>query len=819
MKVVLGWLREFCPTELSADELAETLTAAGVKVEEVLWPWEGLDGVIAARVLEVRDHPGSDTLCLARVSTGAAERDVVVGVRNMVPGDVVPYAGPGARVPALPEPLGERTIRGERSEGMLCSPRELAVSDLHEGILVLDGSVEPGADIKATFGLSDAVFDVEIEPNRPDLMSVIGVAREAATATGVPFVPPAPVVHEAAEAAGAAADLEVRDAQRCPLYLARVLRGARSAPSPVAVQARLTASGMRPVSNVVDATNYAMLELGQPLHAFDLAKLAGPGIVVRRAAEGEGLTTLDGIDRVLTEEDLVIADHERGVAVAGVMGSAIAEVDGSTVDVLLESASFAPRPILRTARRLGLTTEASARFERGADPEAVSVAADRAAELIAGWAGGEVLAGVVEAGSVPPRSEVTIRAGRAARVLGIRIGPDDVDRSLGRLIDVGVRTEDDVTTVLVPGYRIDLNLEEDLIEEVARVRGYDTIPATVPTIRQAGGVPPAYAFRDRLRDLCVRAGLREVKLLSFASPDDVALVGDDADAVRIANPLSAEEGLLRTRLLPGLLRTAARNAARGVHAIEIFEVGTVFSVGGDEPDSEPAPGPGAGSGPGPSQQRGSASPVRERRHVAFLLTGPADPGWHGDEREADYFDAKGALEALLDGLGIAGARVDGEAGEPWHPGRSAAVRVGDDRLGALGELHPRVVEAAGLSGRVAACELDAERLALLAPADLSLREVPRFPPIRRDLAFVLDASVPAHAIREAIVASGGPLLQGVTLFDVFTGGQIPEGRRSLAFALEFRAPDRTLTDQEADAAVGEVVSRVAGSFGAELRSG
>ncbi|MEX0756222.1 MAG: phenylalanine--tRNA ligase subunit beta [Actinomycetota bacterium] len=796
MKVVLGWMREFCPTDLGPDELAELLTAKGVKVEDVLRPWDGLEGVIAARVLEVRDHPDSDKLCLARVQTGSTERNVVVGVRNMVAGDLVPYAGPGSRVPALEEPLGERTIRGARSEGMLCSPRELAVSDLHEGILVLDPAVEPGTDVKALLGLEDAVFDVEIEPNRPDLMSVVGVAREAAMATGVPFSPREVSIVESADAAEAVADLRVLDLERCPRYRARVLRGVVHGPSPVQVQARLTAAGMRPLSAVVDATNYAMLELGQPLHAFDLQQLDGPGIVVRLADAGERITTLDGVERELTEDDLVIADHARGVAVAGVMGSASAEVMPTTTDLLLESASFASRGILRTARRLGLSTEASARFERGADPEAVGPAADRATELISSWTGAAVLAGVLEVGEAPERSRVRLRSSRASRLLGIDVTPEDVGSAFDRLVDVTAVIEHDVATVTVPGYRVDLRLEEDLIEEVARVRGYDTVPATLPTIRQAGGVPAAYAFRDRLRELCVRSGLVELKLLSFASPEDIALTGDTDVAVPIANPLSAEEGLLRTRLLPGLVHAAARNLARGVAPVAAFEVGSVFALTGD-----------------------AEAPVDERFHLGVILTGPLGGGWHGADRPADYFDAKGMLEAILAGLGIRDWRLAPLTVDPWHPARAAEIWIGDDRAGAVGELHPRIAEPAGLPARVATCELDATVLMERTPADVELHEAPRFPPVRRDLAFILEEDVASEAVREAILAAGGDLLEEVAVFDLFTGGQVGEGRKSLAFALAFRAPDRTLTDGEADAAVADIVRRIEAAFDAELRAG
>ena len=382
MKVVLSWLRELCPTDLSAEELAELLTSKGAEVEAIERPWERVSGVVVARVIEVRDHPNSDTLCLARVQTGSGELEVVVGVRNMAPGDLVPLAPPGASVVTLPEPLGAREIRGVVSNGMLCAPDELGISASHDGILVLPNDLEPGADVVKAFGLDDAVLDIEVTPNRPDFLSVLGIAREVSAATGTPLSNPDTHVEEDPEPAEGVATLEIADLERCPRYLARIIRGVRHVPSPIAVQARLFAAGMRPISAVVDATNYAMLEVGQPLHPFDLALLKGPGIVVRRARAGETLVTLDGVERTFTDDDLLICDAERPVAVAGVMGGELAEVSEQTSDVLLEAAWFERGGVQRTRRRIGLSTEASMRFERGVDPEGAPVGADRACRLM-----------------------------------------------------------------------------------------------------------------------------------------------------------------------------------------------------------------------------------------------------------------------------------------------------------------------------------------------------------------------------------------------------------------------------------------------------
>lgn len=791
MKVVLSWLCEFCPTDLGAEELANLLTANGVKVEGVLRPWEGLDGVVVARVLDVRDHPNSNKLCLARIDSASGEREVVVGVRNMGAGDLVPYAPPGSRVPTLPEPLDARAVRGVTSTGMLCSPRELGIADVHEGILILPPELQPGSDVKAAFGLDDAVLDIEIEPNRPDLMSVVGVARETSAATGVPLQHPDIRIDEDARTAIAAATLEVLDPERCPRYLARVIAGVTAAPAPIRAQARLTAAGMRPRSGVVDATNYALLELGQPLHPFDLAKLDGPGIVVRLARSGEALETLDGVERRLADQDLVIADRTNAIAIAGIMGSAAAEVSDATTDVLLESAHFERTGILRTSRRLGLVTEASARFERGADPEAVGGAADRAAGLIAEWAGGRVLAGPLNEGSEPKRPWVSVRPSRTSLVLGSQVGAADVTAVFDRLAMATEAGRDEVS-VEIPGYRVDIDREVDLIEEIARIRGYDLIGSTIPTVRQAGGLPPTYAFVRALRVAAVRAGLREVRTLSFASADDLALTGDD-DAIRVANPIRAEDGFLQTRLIPGLLEVIARNLARGVGSVAVFEVGTVFRSG---------------------------DPVREQSSFALAMTGAAYQGWAAPPEPLDVFDAKGALDAVLHDLGVGGWTLgEPPAGDLFHPGRSATIEVGGLVAGVLGELHPGRAEALDLTGRVAVAELDVAPLMAAAGGTAAYVEVPRFPPVRRDLAFVVDRSAPAGAVAEAIRVAGGDLVGSVSVFDVFEGQGIPDGRKSLAFSLDFRAPDRTLTDEEADEAVAAIVARVETEFGGRLRTG
>jgi phenylalanyl-tRNA synthetase beta chain len=795
VRVPLSWLREYCPTSLPADELAGLLTDHGVEVERILRPWAKLDGVLVARVLEVRDHPSADRLCVATVDAGVTERQVVVGVRNMAPGDLVPYAPPGATLPGFPGPLERREIRGVPSDGMLCSPKELGISGQDSVILVLEEAAGPGSDLRSELELDDAVLDIEVNPNRPDLLAVFGVAREVAAMTGEDLRPPDTAVSEGEEKAAEVATVEVLDAARCPRYLARVVRGVRPGPSPLRAQVRLSASGMRPLANVVDATNYVMLELGQPLHPFDLARLAGPGIVVRTAEEGQRLVTLDDVERSFKDEDLLICDTERPVAVAGIIGGAGSEVSEETADVLLEAAYFDPLTIARTGRRLGLRTEASIRFERGVDPEGVEPAAARAAALMAAWSGGVVAAGAVDVGDVPPRRRLAVRPSRTRLLLGVDLSDAEVREALGKFRLPMVAEDEDRIEVEVPGYRVDLGIEADLIEEVGRISGYERLPSTLPGVKQAGGLTAQQRAARRIREVLAAAGLWEVRSLSFAPHADLELFEDDRrNGVRLANPISEEDAYLRTSLLPGLLRAARRNQAQHRASVRLFEVGTTFM--------------------------GRETGAEEIERLAVLLTGPASEEWPAERRPLDYLDAKGVLAELLGSLGIEGWTLSELAFPPFHPGRCTEVILASEPpLGEVAEFHPRVAERFDIPGRVAAIEIRTAPLLAEASSQVVYRDVSRFPPVRRDLAFVVDRDVPAGAVRSVLMEAAGEHLDRALLFDVFEGDPLPEGKKSLAFAVDFRALDRTLTDEEVGDRVHRIADRLASRFGAELRSG
>ncbi len=791
MRAPLGWLREFAPTDLSVEDLADLLTHRGVKVEGIERPWAGLAGVVVARVLEVRDHPNSDKLCVARIQHAAGEIELVVGVRNMAEGNLVPWAPPGARVPVLDEPLGQREIRGVVSNGMLCSPRELAISNDHGGILVLpDGEWSVGDDLARSLELDLPVLDIEVEPNRPDLLSIYGVAREVAIATGVELAAPELTIDERPEHASDIVSVRIDAPDACPRYLARVIRDITHRPSPLRAQARLTACGIRPIDAVVDATNYAMLEVGQPLHAFDFARVAGPGIVVRRAADGERLVTLDDIERTLTPSDLLICDVERPVALAGVMGGQTSEVSAATTDVLLESAYFTRGGVLLTARRLDVHSEASYRFERGTDPEGLEAGASRGAALMAAWTGATIAAGVAEAGKRPGRHWVSMRPGRASALLGYEVTSESAITVFDTL-GMEHRAEDEAIAVEVPGYRTDIEAEVDLIEEVLRIQGYDGVDAVMPRSPHPGGVPPMAAFTSRARDALVRAGLREVRPAPFVSKADLDLFGD-TDAIAVTNPLRAEEGFLRTRLTPGLLHTVARNQARGVETVAIFEVGTTFRLG---------------------------DPFSEHRKLGFALAGPAAAGWFEPDRPFDVLDAKGVLEGVLADLGAAPIALGEHPGTPFHPSRAANVLIAGRHAGVLGEIHPRIAAALGIADRVAVGVVGLTPIADLQGEVVELRDVPRFPPVRRDLAFAVDLGVPAGTVAATIAEAGAPELARVDLFDVFSGPPLPEGSRSLAYSIELRDAARTLTDDEAQAVIDRIVGAVTARTGATLRSG
>jgi phenylalanyl-tRNA synthetase beta chain len=806
VKISLNWLRELCPVKLSNDEIARRLTLAGLEVEgteERALP----AGVVVARVTSKTPIEGSDHLNLCQVDDGAGMHQVVCGAVNYAAGDLVPMARPGAVLPGGKE-IKRAKLRGVESEGMLCSARELGLGDDHSGLLHLPREAVPGTPLDALLGLPDTVLEVNVTPNRPDALSHLGIARELSSLTGVPIKPPAPRLPHG-EVIAAAAHVSVEDPQRCPRYLARVLEGVKVGPSPLWLQERLRSCGIRPISNVVDATNLALLELGHPLHAFDLDQLAGARIVVRLAHEGEPLTTLDGKERKLAGDDLVITDGEKPIALAGVMGGQTSEVSAGTTRLLLESAVFEGAGIRRTARRHALHTEASHRYERGADDGMAPLAADRCAELIVQLAGGTVLPGSIDLYPSPrPPTHIWVRPARVSAILGATVDPAEVD---ARLRSLGLEPMDGMPERRlwkIPSWRRDLTREIDCVEEIARQRGLDTIPIEVP---KAGVGETAAARPDRVATAAARAvlsarGFDEVLNYSFVAERDLDALWPDEGApraMRVANPLTVEQGAMRWSLLAGLLRNLGHNLARGARDLLLYELGRVYL---------PHPDPRHPSGP-------LAWPDHEPRRLALALTGQAAKRWTSAPGALDFYDCKGAIEDVLLALAVPGVEFSLAPIATLHPASCAALTVDGLVAGFFGQLHPQVAKAFDVPAQTFVAELDWELLLSRARPERRMHSVPKFPGIERDLAFVVDAHVLAARMLAAIRAvDAGGLLEQVSLFDVYKGAPVPEGKKSIAYRLSLRAADRTLTDAEADGIVTTIKQRLQADLGAEIRA-
>lgn len=795
MKVSLGWLRDFVDVDVDVDKLLELLSFSGLKVESVTGGRD-VSGVVVAEVVSVVDHPHADKLTLVEVKTsGSTSQRVVCGARNMTPGDRVPLAPPGAHVAGMI--IERRKIRGEVSDGMLCSAAELAISEDHSGILILPRGTELGDDVGSILGLDDTVIELEITPNRADCMGMIGIAREVGALVGGELrIPPAspPEIDDV----GAGVSVEILDPDGCPRYVARFIDALTTAPAPIWMTARLASVGLRPISNIVDITNYVMHETGQPLHAFDADKIARRSILVRRARAKEQLTTLDGVIRRLDERDLVIADPDGPVALAGVMGGSHSEVSAATSAVILEAAAFDKASVSFTSRRHSLRSEASARFERGCDPDMPPFAAARAAQLMAELAGGRVASETVDAFPRPPEPVViTLRPQRTDRVLGVETAPEVQAHRL-RSLGIDVVAETETLEATIPSWRRDLTREIDLVEEVARLEGLDRLPSSFPPGLQ-GGLEPDQAADVALRRTLAAAGLFEAWTPAFMSEralDLLMLPADDParSAVRLSNPMSEDERLLRTTLLPGLLRSLRRNFAHGADGAGLFEVARTYHLDGGE--------------------------LPDERAVVAAAAGGVRPGrsWRRGAEPWDFFALKGVLEGLFASLRLPPPDFGPAALMPWHPTRTALVAVDGEAVGVVGELHPDVCARFEAPERTVAFELATAPLYGALGGRPKVGELPRLPPMYLDLAVVVDDTVPAATVERVIRAAGAPEVTSVRLFDLYRGEQVAGGRKSLAYALELRSPERTLTDQEAEIVRQRITSALKERVGGELRS-
>ena len=800
MLVPLSWLGDYVDIDRDAVSLAEALTEAGLKVEAIHRPDAEIDGVLVGQVLSILPHPNADKLVVVEVAIPPVVRHIVCGAHNFAVGDKVPVAIPGAHLPG--DIVIERTrIRGESSDGMLCSARELGLGDDHSGILILPAETPPGEEVTKVLGLDEIVLEIEVTTNRPDAMSLLGIAREVAAITGREIrLPSLRMARGGRDGAPVEelVELRVEDEAGCPRYLARAVTGVTPGPSPDWVQRRLSAAGVRPISNVVDATNYALLVTGHPMHAFDLDRLAGPGIVVRRARAGERIVTIDGTTRELVAEDLVIADAARPVALAGIMGGRDSEVSPTTTRVLLESAYFDPATVLRSSKRHGLRSEASARFERGVDPNNVPYAAELACALIQEWAGGESAPGTIDRYPHPVEPwTLTLRPERVNQVLGTSLGLDQMVDDLRRL---GLKpvSEDALIKVTVPTRRPDLRAEWDLIEEIARLTGLDNIPSRIPAGARVGGLDRNQRLLRQVRTVLTGAGVFEAYTNSLIGPSDLEKMGyppthPARQALRLDNPLGVDESLLRPSLLPGLLAAAARNVARRNLCVQLFEVGRCFTAIEDRP--LPA----------------------ESVRLGLVVHGPIPQQWHTASRELDFFDLKGLVEVLMEALRIDFTFTPVQR-ELFKEGRSAALVASGGPYGVVGELVTATTERYGFPSRVYAAELELAPLLALAADPADAKEPPRFPPVLLDLAVVVPEGVEAAEVLEVARSGTGALLAEVQIFDVYRGEQVPEGRKSLALSLTFVRADRTLTQEEAVAARDRIASALRRRFGAEVRA-
>ncbi len=779
MKVLRSWLRDFAPIDLDPVALGDVMSDLGMAVEEMDVLGEGLDGIVVARVLDLRPHPDADKIQLVDVDAGDGEAlQICCGAFNMAVGDLVPLATLGTTMPNGME-IARRKLRGEWSNGMLCAPDEIGLPGGHDGILVLPESLEPGAALTDALGIgADVLYDLEINPNRPDAMSVAGVARDVAARLGLPFQLPSPQVAATGTPTAELVTVEIVDPDRCGRFTARALQGVTVGPSDPLIAKRLTLLGMRPINNVVDASNYLMLELGQPSHPYDLATLGRapgglPGFRIRLAREGEVLTTLDDVERTVTPADLLICDAaDVPVGIAGIMGGADSEISDATTDVVVEMAWFERMPIAKSSRRLGLRSEASARFERGVDPEGCDLAQDRFVELLGGVGGGSVAAvsaGLVDArGRLPDRTPIEVRPARVNALLGSDLTAaemKDLLDPIGFTTELGAG-EGAPMRVALPSFRLDSDVEVDVVEEVGRMYGYARLGKTMPVSSLSGHLTPRQLERRRLRSLLTGLGCSEAAPMPFLAPGDLERAGLPGDGITITNPLVAEESVLRTSLLPGLLKAVRHNASHRNDGVALFEIGHVFKrpvdPGAELPD--------------------------ERETVAVAIAGR---------------DAAAAVEAwrtLCDGLAMPGADVANAEMPGLHPTRSGVARVEGEAVGAIGEVDPEVLAAYDIPGRVAWLEVDLERFLAHPHGTPTYVPVSRFPSSDIDLAFEVAEGTSATDVAATVETAAGDLLGWVRLFDTYRGEGVRDGHRSLTYRVRLQARDRTLTDGE----VGEV---------------
>jgi phenylalanyl-tRNA synthetase beta chain len=804
MKITLNWIKDYVDIEMPPDKLGELLTMTGLEVEGIEAVGQGLDDIVVAKILSLRPHPEADRLFMCQVDTGSENVPVVCGASNLKEGLSAPLALPGTRLPDGTV-VRESRIRGELSKGILLAEDEMGLTNDHTGIMILPSTLAPGTSLPAVLPISDWVFDVVITPNRPDCASVIGIAREIAAATGKRLKLPEVEIEETGPAIETLTSITVDDPVGCPRYAAGIIQGVSLGPSPFWMKYRLYLSGVRSINNIVDVTNYVMLETGQPLHSFDYDRLRENRIVVRRAVEGEVFSTLDGQTHTLNHETLMICDGERAVAVAGIMGGLNSEIFAGTENVLLESAFFDPVTIRRGSKSLGLSTEASYRFERGADIGGAITSLKRALLLFYRLAGGKIARGLIDnypKAHIPPH--INLRVGRTNRFLGTAFSRDVIGGYLKALeMEVNNINENELR-VKPPSFRVDITREADLMEEVARLSGYENIPVTTPSIRPSEeGETPELPLRDQARSIITGLGFTEIITYSFISPDSIDILGAEKKSplrsfVRLINPLSVDQSIMRTSLLPGLLETAKNNILNQEKGLKLFEWGKLFF-----------------------RKEGEQLPL-EKTYLAAIMTGLyRQKSWYCHERSVDFYDIKGAAEALLKGLGLDGFDFQRDiASAGYDPEISAGIYCSGSALGKVGRVSAGVMEAYDLKDEGAfVFELDIQALLERLYGTIKLRPFAKYPAVYRDISMIVDRRLESAEIFKVVGKEGGDLVESVQIFDLYEGEKIDPSEKAIAFRICYRSEHGTLDGGKVNLLHESIIDKIRHETGGRLKEG
>ena len=806
MKVSLSWLKDYIDIQMDAADLADALTMAGLEVDSVSNRYAYLQSVFVGRVAEVTPHPNADKLTICKVETGNHSRMVVCGAPNVSEGMLAPLALPGTVLPDGTR-LEKSVIRGEKSDGMLCSDLELGLGIDGSGIWSLDPSLKVGDGLAEALGLEDTVFEFDLTPNRPDCLSVIGIAREIAAIQNTLLKYPDYSLKDKKDTLSTLTSVIIEDPDHCPRYSARLVENIVVKPSPFWLQDRLLSVGLRPINNIVDITNYVMLETGQPLHAFDFDQLAQNRIVVKTAADGDKFATLDQKERQLNSHMLMICDGEKQVGIGGVMGGLNSEIEDTSSRVLIEGAHFNPVSIRKTSKTLGLSTDASHRFERGVDPEATVRAVNRAAGLMVELGEGTLVEGIIDEYPQPQKvNRVSLSTARTHRLLGIRPDGSEI-KNLLESIEFKVEkitsdNGDQQLVVMPPSYRMDISRPEDLMEEVARLAGYNNIPVTFPAM-PAEGRPQNrnLELRNRLKNLMTGFGFTEAVTYSFvaeASCDRLRIKAEDnrRNFIYILNPLSEDQAVMRTSLATGLIETAVDNIARQIKNLKIFEIGKTFI------------------------KTGAQELPREPEFLAALWTGARHgASWHGREIQCDFYDIKGVAEGLIGALKLENIRftamADGDC-EYTRPGYTAKILTGDTPIGLVGEIDPQVRETFDLTQPAYILELDLDQIYSIIPQTKSSKPIPKFPAIYRDITIIVDRNIETQTVLETVGKMREPLVESLHLFDVFEGKPIAAGKKSVSFRVTYRSSDKTLEDDDVNDLHKSITGKLLKAFDATL---